>query len=676
MTQQSATTILSYVVDQSTVNQAVAANQSVALTYVEMTQAANALGITLQEFQDLSGLQISSANQQTTANTQLAQSYTQVAQSANQAASAQQSAGGGINFGGARSALRAGGFLLGSEAGGGSLRALGQVATLTNVLGPLGVVAAAGAIAFRALGDETKRETDLITAQIDTQREAATVIAKSTRDALTQARDAAVILLAQQKQELDRVSNTPITVNANTLLGLLTQGAIGGGEAAGVNTELEKQKALIAATTTNITEYNAALAANATITNDATAAVRKELELDKTTQEERDKRMAQIQRELSLLDSHIEKNDVSIDVQQQLLPQIDALNTEYQQLAGVTTTYGDTLKAVSDQLSVISDSTTYHAQLEADARKATVDQETDRIYSLKEEAAAIATYLPELERLAPTSSEAAKALSDAQTRLTRIGEDFQDIVTQVLPAAVARLNQKLAEDSAAVVNDANSAIFKARSDEAAKITDLESAAGDRRTEIIQNTEDAIAKLTRDSGRELATDVGNRDAAAFAQAKQKAADAMVDQQTQEDKQVALVAANLAKQEATTLKSELAQEDTIRTGEDQKLDVLNEATAKQLNDLNASLTAVTVLHQQGGYQVENVVNTHWSNLYTITSNWANAISDAVTFSLNRSLAALGVSLPPVTGTAALNQAIDARINHTLYGGLSSGNGASAG
>lgn len=618
---------------------------------------------------------------------------------------------------GARTGFRAAAQLAGTGDTANFLRAGSSLVMLTSQLGLFGTALGIGLLALREVTAAQKEAADAAKLYIsalsgtagdttaDLQKKIAAEKAyqetlkgglsglqdlQKQFDTLRQGRDAALSSGAAPSDVMTQATAAFTELNAKVYD--FTGGALGAKDGLGqwltstndFNGEITQAQSDLDASTSKLGVFNAQMNSAATAANTAAAALKalsdaqvkaaqRDIEINNMTQGQRDDKAKQDMADFDALSKLILAGNLSAAAVSALEDQQTALLQDYKDVTAASSTYGDSLKAVTDQLAVISDSTVYHAQLEADARKATVDQETERIYALKEEAAAIATYLPELERLAPTSNEAAQALEAARTRLTRIGEDFQDIVTLLMPAAIARLNQKLLEDSSAVIDEANSAIFQAQSDEAAKIADLETAAGDKRTQIIQDAAAAIAKIERDAGREQKDDIRRRDVDAFLTSKQKAADALTDKQTAEDKDLALTTANLAKQEAATHKSEQAQLDSIHLGEVKKLDELNRASATQLSNLNAALTAQTVLHQQGGYQVESAINTHWSNVYTITTNWAHSISSAVAQALHVNLAPY-TETPGGSGTP-FNDLFDARFRQ-IYRGLTSGTGASAG
>ena len=149
----------------------------------------------------------------------------------------------------------------------------------------------------------------------------------------------------------------------------------------------------------------------------------------------------------------------------------------------------------------------------------------------EEERNAMQSILPELERLAQTSQEAADALEAARGRLTGLSADYFAFITQVLPAALKRAADAFAEEE-----------LKLREDSAAKIGDIEDKrrekeieAGDKRDEAYisarEKRDEAEAKLAEDLAKrrrdierranaDLTNAIANRDVLAFTLAKKQ------------------------------------------------------------------------------------------------------------------------------------------------------------
>jgi len=138
-------------------------------------------------------------------------------------------------------------------------------------------------------------------------------------------------------------------------------------------------------------------------------------------------------------------------------------------------------------------------------RTSTVPQVYERIRALMDEKAAIEAALPELQALSQGSAEGAARFREANQRLSELNTETRRLARETVPAALARLLQsntneidgillardaKIAEIETELGNKRTS-ILSAYDD---KITDLESAAGDNRTQIESKFQDRISKL--------------------------------------------------------------------------------------------------------------------------------------------------------------------------------------
>lgn len=208
-----------------------------------------------------------------------------------------------------------------------------------------------------------------------------------------------------------------------------------------------------------LSQANAARVANA----NANA----QLEADNLTESGRRDRIAAINREIAVLQSVSKQPGLSDEDAKALSDRIRNLGVEKLVLDAVNESEADRIAAINAQLSVISDSISYQQQLASAIRTSTVEQTADRLQGLADEKAAILAYLPELERLAPTSTAAAQALEDARMRLGQIGDDFADLTSQVLPQALARAYNTLVDDLNAIQSKSEAALQKINDDQTA-----------------------------------------------------------------------------------------------------------------------------------------------------------------------------------------------------------------
>lgn len=588
MAVQNATTIVGYTVNQSSVAQAVAANQSVAMSYQDVAQAAAALGLTEAEFNALAGTQVSATTQQTTANVQLAQSYTQVAQSATQAATAQQSAassgGGGISLGGARSALRAGGFLLGSEAGGGALRGVGQIVTLTSALGPVGVIAGIAALALRGLSDaeqkaaeKAKLYNDALSGVVGstTQDIQKQIAAEEQRKAAFKESQTNLQKFSDQFAENFKLASEPNQQEAylkglfdiSDALSAATNGTIT--DAAQLRDALASGQAVIDESTGKISFLNLALGTTAVAANDAAAALKqysddqvkaaqRDIEINNLTKEQRDEKARQDMADYDLLQQRIEAGGLTVEASIELRAEQQNLLTDYNKLTGTTNTYADALE--------------------------------------REKAA----------------KEFAKTATDNYfDALAKEGE-IRDEITQTL------------EDIATV-----------RSDEAAQEVQIVQENGERVAQITQDNADAVAKILRDQGRADTDAIRNRDVVAKIKADERAKDQLEDQSKADSKALA--------QQARSEERSLTQ---AREAEQKKLTTLQHAYAQEQVDLTNVISAEHALISQAQQATLQSTYQTYGEMALAAYNGGKQMVQSL---INGFLAGF-TPLPPVTGTAA--------------------------
>lgn len=603
-------------------------------------------------------------------NQQIAASYDAIAQSAQDAAGAAQDAGssdtgggddsgGGIGLPSSR-AFSSAGRLLGSQAGGQDVSAIGSVVRLTAAFGPFGAALGVGLAAVNAVtqaeaahakeaqddadklsaiaAGAAEGTTDSITKQIAVQQ-ANQATLKDAQSQLTLYNDELKNLRANYdgvnvtsdeyntniknlESEYDKITATTHDWGSKVLdfSGLLTdnQAAIDQSKTKvdGLNVELGTQAvktndAAAASQAAADAEQKLTDARNAEIkaaddriTQSQVTSGQNVVDAQGMTATQRASTISSLQAQQAALESYVQNNYLSAAATKQLNDQITDMSNHIVDLQGVSISYTDVIaqqtKDSQDQLKVVTDSIQYSQQLSEQIATSTVTQATDRLRGLQEENNALNEYLPELEKLAPTSQAAADALSQAQTRLGQLSDDYQDQITQVLPAAQKRAldeYQQAISDAQAKETQQATADYQ---DEQAKLSQLTADGAAKREQIIQDNTDAINKIETQFASDDFTAIANRDAVADDTARKKEATDLTNQQASSAKQLNQEQLTLTQQETAEqqsynkqiqqLQTSLAQQDQTLTQKYQ-LDQSNLRTS-----LNNQLTIQTSMYQQ--------------------------------------------------------------------------------
>lgn len=543
----------------------------------------------------------------------LAAQEQQAAQAATEAASAgaDDSGGGGISLGGGRSALRAGGFLLGADAGGGALRGAGQILTLTAALGPVGVLAGAAAVGLRTLTSAEDAAEKAFQARLDTERQAAHDISTLTTQEVQDK-----IKAAQSSLEIDQEVNRKQTANAALYtLTIVDQPLKLAAALAGLDPTynayqdaLAKNGVAIQGDQALIDAYTGAIGDNGTAAADAAvdmktlsdalvANANKDLEIDRLTKAQRDERAAQDQRDIQLLNDQIQAGGLTEQATYELLIQQGKLYDDYQKVTGVSDTYADQL------------------QREADAKQALTDANQKTLDLLSQE-------------------------GDVRDKIASTEADIQ------------QTRQDAADKSAQIW-----------SDEAAKIADIQTQGGEKRADIEQNTQDNIAKIQRDSGQDLKNDVALRDAEKYLLDSQKETTQLADQQTNEKKQLDAEAASEAKSIAQAQDAAAKSETNLEQALGKELAAKDRVLLQEQTDLQNILSGELALSQQYGVGILSSTQTTWQGIEAVFNQFgqgivhnlqAAAYGGATTPVPYSQFSAPGFNSPtplaPVSGTAA--------------------------
>jgi hypothetical protein len=304
MTQQVAETVVRYRVDQGSVQQAVAANQRVADSNKNVVASSQ------------SGLRFA-RNDNTV----------------------------GSGYGTVRSLGAAFGQVAGmGEAGG----VVGALAGLGLELGVVGLAAGATTLLFRALSEETARVATETKKRLDVETQLSRALQDATRKQAESRLAAAQDDLAFAQNRRTELGNETVPITPALIASLFTSGLVKDGTMEAYNQAIAEQEVAITAAQAAVEFWTAAIGSNTVGINTATeeqlAQADRVLKIDQMTREEREKRIAQIDRDMFVLQTQAQEAGKTTDAGKALSAQIEELRTEYRQLTDTGDTYADTLE--------------------------------------------------------------------------------------------------------------------------------------------------------------------------------------------------------------------------------------------------------------------------------------------------------------------------------------------
>lgn len=410
---------LGYKVDQNSVAAASQANKNVAASYADIDSAVRALGADVLRLNPQLATQTSQVNQQATAVDKLANNYRKVATEASNAlrfARADNTVGSG--YGTVRSIGGAFGQLANQSALGQSVSA---IAGLGVELGAIGLVAGAAAVGVRALTSEVEKQTKAQSARLDAEREGARELADLTTQEIRDRLEA-----AQERLRIDQEVSRRQT--ANSLLYNLTiidQPLKFGAALAGLDPTynayqdaLIKNQLALESGSAFIDIYTAALNENTGALNSAAEAALAQadraLEFDRKTREEREKEIAQIERDIAVLQAQALEAGKGTDAFKELTAQIEELKLEGAQLLAVQESYADALEA------------------EKDAKQALIDSSKAIQDGIEEQQAAEEKLRDATEKVTEAQGDLAEALTEHLENQKRIADEQRESEAKAL----------------------------------------------------------------------------------------------------------------------------------------------------------------------------------------------------------------------------------------------------
>ena len=559
-----------------------------------------------------------------------AREYDDLGRSADRAATsasrAAEAGGGGGVLATARSAAGTAGGVLATVGGSQAASAVSSILGLAATLGPVGAVAGVATVAFSALQAELaanaeeardyanslKSNAELVaggatTSEVQTQIDRLQTANSVVSDELSRLNEykaeISEILPGAFDESFARIGNaiSGLQDNGNTQLfdnfnNLLLEISARTGKDIQTVAQLDEYINSVQQTTneygTQIDNLNRLLQSGALAANDRSAAeeqlkalyaeldrvqldrVAAELAADGQTAAQRQARIDDIQREIDAYQTLIETGAVSGDTVTDLEAKIGSLRVEQE-------AYANTIKSTADAV-----------EMAAQKQKA-------------------------LE-------EATKAAADA---LEARNDQYIDAVDREVSARekATELEGKINETVAERIRD----IEALQAQSTAKVGEIEAKTARDREKVVQDSQDRITKLLRDTGNEQNDAVGRRDADAYRLTTRQAADALDDQQLADKRRLQSITETAQEAVTTEQAAARARVRTIEQGADRTVAALQ----KQVNDQNflaqqardsqvflAASTAGSVINAQT--KMYSDMNTlAYNNAYTVAQSFQN-------------------------------------------------------
>lgn len=312
----------------------------------------------------------------------------------------------------------------------------------------------------------------------------------------------------------------------------------------------------------------------------------------------------------------------------------------------LTSTLENQGDVVKDRINQIKEEAQSEREFSRFLKSASADSVAARIESLQEEATALRSMLPELQKLAPTSEDAANELRATTDRLGEIDAELRRIGSEGVIAAIQREQAELTAEIIKIEQTRDEKILQIRAQAAAKeaelfqslqqdLADAVADANESRADALRDYEQKATEISEDLARkrldiekkysrDAANAVGDRDALALYQAKQTREDGLEDAEEAAAEQRADLQQNYAEQ-LETINRELAkQQQALQTKYAQQLNDLRTATANSIN-AERQKAAEEIRVRQQAYQDE------LAQLNSFAQNGAASVQSFATNSL---------------------------------------------
>jgi len=294
------------------------------------------------------------------------------------------------------------------------------------------------------------------------------------------------------------------------------------------------------------------------------SSVSAQIAVQRLTETQRTERIAEIEREIEILQRVSESTRISSEYADSLNKRIAALSVESMILADATNTLADGAQEAADALK---------AQEEATAL---ISQQTDNYFT------------------------AVTATVKAQEALTKAQQDAQKVYDDYMAKSL-EISTQTAEKEREILADG----------------------GDKRADIERRTQDAIAKTMREYGREQFNAVAERDALAAYQAKQRAEDQLTDEQKARADAIKEQEKAQAKALASLQSSVNQQTRTLETSYRNQQALAGNAALRAQIDLQNAKASEIAIAANGANGMRTIYSNFWGALTAETVNGVTAI-----------------------------------------------------
>lgn len=533
-------------------------------------------------------------------------------------------------FGTLRSLAGAAGLVAGNTQAGSTIAAF---AGLASVLGPVGIGIAAVGVGLRLISDNADRAAKAMEDTATAFAKVREAALKSTRADLQQQLSAAQDVEQERKKVAKNANDALLAfVNDNPeftypLTGIAMEWVSGlGGTLGGLQAEATNAEAALTSTQNEIAALTAVLGENGTAAYDATQAALAQanlaLQIDEMTQAEREKEMAANLRQIDILSALANQAGAGTDTYTELRSQIEALLTEYEQLAVTTGTYADVLER------------------EKEAKDALIDSSDAINDGLKDIAAA-----------AQDVRQAQEAVADIQAKLVE---------------ADAEARQKSLE----LARDNDERVLEAQADAEEKRSEIAADAAERRQEIETDDAERRAEILKRFNTDYSSAVASRDALSAHKAKQTRDEELDKQSKAYRKQLDQLDKQMEKQLAAVDKALDKQLRNIQKQFERQQASIDDAYNKQYRNLQDSLNEALAAEQFANNRLESLRSENASR----AEYWAGVVETA-NKRLADSHAALAVSVAQsalLVASVTSGRATNGQSGNALVGGVGGGSG----
>jgi hypothetical protein len=339
-----------------------------------------------------------------------------------------------------------------------------------------------------------------------------------------------------------------------------------------------------------------------------------------------------------------------VSVLEQTAKTIEGLESAHSTL---TSALGYQEDAVKNRIAQLKEQAQAEIEFGKFLKSASAESVQARIAALQEEAAALRTNLPELERMAKTSTSAAQEFAETTDRLSEIDAQLQKIGSQGVIAAIQHEQEQLTAEIIKIEAARDEKIAQIRAQAAQKELDLfqdlqrglaeavaeaQEERADAQRDYIEKSAEIEQDLARKRldiqkkfGRSLEQAIDDRDALAANQAKQTRDDELEDAEDAAQEQRQTLEAEYQKQLETIDRELTKQQQTLQAKYAQQLNDLRQQTAQSIS-MEQQKAQQEISTRQQAYQQELALLQSFaqSGVTTISAFAQGSVASLVQFS----------------------------------------------